>query len=81
MRGVVLVARVRRDSVEVFGGIECASSFRGVSDCLVYELACRVVSAYGEILLSFALARNVCARVREVAQGAIVRGGVAVSFG
>ena len=46
----------------------------------MYELACRVVSAYGEIFVSFALARNVCARVREVAQVIIIRVGVAVSF-
>ena len=77
----MLVTRVRRDHAEVFGGIEFASSFRGVSDCRMYKLACRVVSADGEMCMSFALSRSVRARVREVAQGTFVRGGVAVSFG
>ena len=42
------------------------------------ELACRVVSADREVLVELAFACNMGAGVGEVAQGALVRGGVAV---
>ena len=42
------------------------------------ELACRVVAANREVLVEPAFARNVCAGVWEVAEGAFVCGGVAI---
>ena len=58
--------------------MEGASSFCGVSDCRVNELACRVVAANREVLVEPALARNVCAGVGEVAERTFVCGGVAI---
>jgi hypothetical protein len=76
-----LAARVRCDKTKVLRGIESASYFRGVSDCRVYELACRDMTVDREVFVSFALACNVFAGVMEVAKGTFVRRGVSVAFG
>jgi hypothetical protein len=47
----------------------------------VDELARRVVPADREVFVELAFACNVGAGVGEVAQGALVRGGVAIEFG
>ena len=76
-----MVARILCDETKVFRDIECDASFRGVSDCRVYEQAFRVMTADPWVFVRFALACNVCAGVKEVAKGTFVRRGVSVAFG